>query len=467
MQTRPGAAPRHATAVAAAIRERVRTAPIYRYGSGFSAPPACHRTPAGTDAGRPDQARHRRATPNATPPAPTWRRSRSAPTGRWSPRSRPSPGCGGGAGPRALLYTGNRVRTGLDPAEADPLRRTSQRRAGPAGVPGAWRPATRPMGRDRAPSRPPSHPSPRPFGSGAGPAGISTAGIPGAGPGRRARTHYAFDSHGPGGTVRVVVIDNSLGSLAASDPHQNPPEAQLPWLVAVLGDARARGIPVIVMGSRSLNTSFTPEAQRRHRRRRGGSGAGRGRRLRLSLRPPRREPCDADPGGRHRRRSPASARGTLGYRSQVSGAVGLQTADALFGDSAVMLLEIGDPERRHQRRAGRRAADPGDRRPLARGDGRDPSARSQARPSSAGSAGVRGRRSLGPGVRRIGEPEPVRRRPLHAVPARTVPGRRLLGTAESRVQLHLLRSRHRRLRPPGPRTRPTCASPISTPTTRS
>ena len=39
----------------------------------------------------------------------------------------------------------------------------------------------------------------------------------------------------------MVVIDNSAGSLAASDPHQNPPEPQLPWLEAVLADARDGG----------------------------------------------------------------------------------------------------------------------------------------------------------------------------------------------------------------------------------
>ena len=108
-------------------------------------------------------------------------------------------------------------------------------------------------------SSPPSPPSRRPFGAGASPGGISNAGIPGAAPGPGARTHYAFDSSGAGGTVRVVVIDNSLGSLAASDPHQNPAEAQLPWLTAVLADARAKGIPTVVMGNRSLNVNFTPK----------------------------------------------------------------------------------------------------------------------------------------------------------------------------------------------------------------
>ena len=45
-----------------------------------------------------------------------------------------------------------------------------------------------------------------------------------------ARTHYAFESTGAQGTVRVIVIDNSRGSLAASDPYQDPAEPQAPWL---------------------------------------------------------------------------------------------------------------------------------------------------------------------------------------------------------------------------------------------
>ena len=139
---------------------------------------------------------------------------------------------------------------------------------------------------------------PAPFGSGAAPAGISTAGIPGAAPDPGARTHYAFDSSGPGGTVRVVVIDNSLGSLAASDPHQNPLEPQLPWLEAVLADARAEGIPAIVMGNRSLNTSFTPKLNVASDGDQVAAGPGRRRRLGLPLRPARREPRDADPGRR-------------------------------------------------------------------------------------------------------------------------------------------------------------------------
>jgi hypothetical protein len=75
-----------------------------------------------------------------------------------------------------------------------------------------------------------------------------------------ARTHYALDTTGPEGTVRVVVIDNSTGSLVAADGHQNPAEAQEPWLRAVLADAKAKGIASVVMGNRSLSERQTGAA---------------------------------------------------------------------------------------------------------------------------------------------------------------------------------------------------------------
>ena len=102
------------------------------------------------------------------------------------------------------------------------------------------------------------------------------------------------------------------------------------------------------------------------------------------------------------------------------------------------------------RGAGRRAADPGDRGPLAGGDRRhpaaplEPGALPRPRPAAAR------RRSLGPGLGRLGQSRPLRRRPLHPLPARAVPGRRLRGPDRARVQLRLLGPRHRRLRPPGP-----------------
>jgi hypothetical protein len=92
-----------------------------------------------------------------------------------------------------------------------------------------------------------------PFGGAPSPAAVQPVAIGAAPAPGRARTHYAFDSTGPEGTVRVVAIDNSRGSLAASDPHQNPSEPQEPWLRAVLGDARRRGLPVVVVGHRNLN----------------------------------------------------------------------------------------------------------------------------------------------------------------------------------------------------------------------
>ena len=189
---------------------------------------------------------------------------------------------------------------------------------------------------------------PAPLGTGAAPNGISTAGIPGAAAAGGARTHYAFDSNGPVGTVRVVVIDNSLGSLAASDPYQNPPEAQLPWLESVLADARGKGIPVIVMGNRSLNTTFTPKLnvasdgdQVARALVAGGASAY------VFDRPEENRSMRIPAGAAQT--IPSFGTGTLGYRSQISGGVGGQTADALFGDSVVMVLEIGKPGRRMQR----------------------------------------------------------------------------------------------------------------------
>lgn len=94
-----------------------------------------------------------------------------------------------------------------------------------------------------------------PFGSGPAAPGIVPRGSASS-----ARTHYAFDSTGPSGRIRVVVIDNSRGSLAASDPHQNPPVAsQEQWLIAELQSAKSEGTPAVVVGSRDLNESFSPK----------------------------------------------------------------------------------------------------------------------------------------------------------------------------------------------------------------
>jgi hypothetical protein len=249
----------------------------------------------------------------------------------------------GGWGPRALLYTGNRVATGLDPADGT---RFAALLGSQAGLPVFPALGSSDIGDGTGSSVFESSFAsfPAPLGSGAPPPGISTAGIPGAAPEPRARTHYAFDSSGPGGTVRVVVIDNSRGSLAASDPFQNPLEAQLPWLEAVLADARAKGIPAIVMGNRSLNTSFTPKLNVAsdgtavaNALVTGGASAY------LFDRPEENRAMQIPAGGSAT--IPSWGTGTLGYRSEISGAVGTEVADSLFGDAGVIVLELNAAQR--------------------------------------------------------------------------------------------------------------------------
>jgi hypothetical protein len=178
--------------------------------------------------------------------------------------------------------------------------------------------------------------APAPFGGGSAPAGVTgvadaTAAAPGA------RTHYAFDSAGSGGTVRVIVIDNSRGSLEASDPHQNPPESQLPWLKAALQDARAKGIPAIVVGSRDLNSRFQPSLNVAT----DGDAVAQvlvdeGASAYFFERPEENRiypiPSGAD------RTIPAFGTGTLGYRSPLANT--LDGPDAVFGDAGLFLAEV-------------------------------------------------------------------------------------------------------------------------------
>ena len=318
------------------IRERVRTAAVYRYGDGAPPPPAARRQAVPMPAGpvRFAVAGHAQCEEVCADLAPYGigpdRTLAAALRVVASMRTDPE-------GPRALLYTGNRVAEGLGAADAarfaellgaDPglpvFSALGSNDAAGGGV-GAFGAAFGSF--------------PAPLGTGPAPAGTSVAGIPGAAPGPGARTHYAFDTTGGGGAVRVVVIDNSLGSLAASDPHQNPAEPQLPWLEAVLADARAKGIATIVMGSRGLNTSFTPKlnvatdgTEVARALVAGGASAY------LFDRPEETRSMRIPAGATET--IPSFGIGTLGYRSQISGAVGLDVADALFGDSGVLVLEV-------------------------------------------------------------------------------------------------------------------------------
>jgi hypothetical protein len=245
-------------------------------------------------------------------------------------------------GPRALLYTGGRETPGEGPESAAEAGRYAQLLAGGDGL-GVF-PAVS-AGDSEGASASAFETAfaafAAPFGEGAPPAGISVANIPAPSGGVRpgARTHYAFDSTGPQGTVRVIVIDNSRGSLAASDPYQNPAEPQAPWLGQMLADARARGIPAIVVGSRELNPNLPPalnvasdaseEAQIMVS---GGASAY------LYERPEESRTSQIPSGAAVT--IPEYGTGALGYRSPISDSFTPGQPDALFGTTGYLLVSV-------------------------------------------------------------------------------------------------------------------------------
>ena len=181
--------------------------------------------------------------------------------------------------------------------------------------------------------------APAPMGSAPPSAGIATDGIPGLGASVGAKTHYAFDTAGAGGTVRVIVIDNGAGSLAASDPHQNPAEAQQPWLVEVLDDARARQIPAVVVGSRDLNSQAQPRLNV-------ASDADQIAELLVEhgasayfYDRPEENRLSTIPAGASVT-VPQFGTGTLGYRSSIADAASVGQPDSLFGAGGYLLAEI-------------------------------------------------------------------------------------------------------------------------------
>jgi hypothetical protein len=246
--------------------------------------------------------------------------------------------------PRALLYPGGRLP--VDSAIVAPLA-DEQRLAtllGHEPLP-SFAAVSAADSRDGAASafRSAFDAKPAPFGEAPAPSGIAPvgggpAGVPGA------RTHYAFDSSGDGGTVRVIVVDNSAGSLAASDPYQVPAEPQEPWLRATLADAKARGIPTIVVGSRDLNTRFVPRSNVAS----DGDAIARllvqeGASAYLYERPEEQRLTQIPAGAADT--IPEYGTGTLGYRSPISNAQGPGQADALFGDSGYLLVGLNVAQR--------------------------------------------------------------------------------------------------------------------------
>lgn len=317
-----------------ANRARVRTAGIFRYGAGAEPPAAVARSPVPLPAGpvRFAVAGHALCESACADLAAQGIAPDRSLLAALASSAAMSSGAGG---VRALLYTGGRSPAGGATREAERYAELLRPEAGlavfpalssgdSAGGAGAFRAAFAAFA--------------APFGSAPAPPGVTTSGVPGAPPGPGARTHYAFDWDGAGGRVRVVVIDNSAGTLAASDPHQNPPEPQLPWLTSVLADAKGRGIPTIVMGSRDLNTRFTPRLNV------AGDGdevarvlVDGGASAYLFERPEENRVYRIPAGGAQT--IPTFGTGTLGYRSPISGVIGNQP-DLLFGDSGVMVLEL-------------------------------------------------------------------------------------------------------------------------------
>ena len=251
-------------------------------------------------------------------------------------------------GPRGLLYTGGRLPTSAtQKADRGELARLADvLGGGRAGVPvhGAVSAADVADGDASAFSSAFAE-FPAPFGTGGQSAGASVGEIPaGVAPGAGARTHYAYDTAGEGGTVRVVVVDNARGSLEASDPHQNPAEPQEPWLRRVLADAKARGIATSVMGSRDLNTRLVPS----------NNVATDGDRIAQLLvdegasayvheRPEEQRVSQIPAGGATT--IPQYGTGTLGYRSPIANATTPGSADSLFGDSGYLLVSLAAAQR--------------------------------------------------------------------------------------------------------------------------
>jgi hypothetical protein len=89
-----------------------------------------------------------------------------------------------------------------------------------------------------------------PWGAGAAPPGV-TPFVDGQGATAAqgmARTHYAFDHHGPGGTVRIIVADTSLGGPVDANHGQNPPDSsETLWLQRTLQDAARVGVPAVLV----------------------------------------------------------------------------------------------------------------------------------------------------------------------------------------------------------------------------
>jgi photosystem II stability/assembly factor-like uncharacterized protein len=89
--------------------------------------------------------------------------------------------------------------------------------------------------------------SPGPFGSSSDTAGITPVSSGASTPNGLVHRYYAFDAHQNGGVLRVIVLDNSKGSLEGSSPGQTK------WLEEQLDSAR--GTPVVAVTALPLHGS--------------------------------------------------------------------------------------------------------------------------------------------------------------------------------------------------------------------
>ncbi|MFY9469604.1 MAG: hypothetical protein WAP37_05770, partial [Solirubrobacterales bacterium] len=248
-------------------------------------------------------------------------------------------------GPRFFMYTGGRMPDGGSPLTRAEASRYAELLGSRPGLPTyAAVSAADSAGGNPANFRAAFAGFDAPFGDGPADPSIS----PRTTAGGQTRTHYSFDSRGTNGTIRVIVIDNSRGSLRASDPYQVPPVAatggQENWLRGELRAAKADRTAAIVVGSRDLNSTFRPslnaandsedpdEAYRvASMMRDEGASAY------FFERPEENRyyaiPADGSPNP-----IPSFGTGTLGYRAEVSGTT--TTPDAYFGKTGMLLAQV-------------------------------------------------------------------------------------------------------------------------------
>ncbi len=93
---------------------------------------------------------------------------------------------------------------------------------------------------------------PAPQGAGGNASGITPVSSGAAAPGATSR-YYSFDAQQNGATLRVIVLDNSAGSLDGSEPGQSA------WLDQQL--AAASGIPTVVVAAQALSDPTTTDGE--------------------------------------------------------------------------------------------------------------------------------------------------------------------------------------------------------------